>query len=648
MLNPDGTLTHSASYTVGDFYYGRNGFEMGRSVIRNTSGFTSSFFDDTFRVIGDFSFQHTNSDEFRRRVQVPYSKAPGVIEYVGTQYNDIRNTIDRTNYIATNLYGEYDNWFGENHYLKVMLGSNYEESTFQRLRAERNGLILEDGRDLNLALGQSILTGGGYEKWRIFGGFYRLNYIFGDRYLFEFNGRYDGSSKFPEDQRYAFFPSVSVGWRISQEPFWGIPHNIVSDLKLRASYGSLGNGSISSYAFLETFSISQSGRILNGIQPMRTSNPSVLPQGLTWETSTTRNFGMDLSMASGRLQFTGDMYVRETTDMYTIGMTLPATFGATSPRGNYADLRTTGWETMLAWRNRFSLVNRPFNYNIRVTLADYQAEILKYNNPDKFLNDYYEGMKMGEMWGFVTEGFFTSQEEIAAHADQSRYRSTSWGEIMPGDIKLRDVDGDGFITPGDNTYNNPGDRVIIGNTTPRYTFSLNLGGDWNNFFLSVFFQGVGKQDWYPRYESNIFWGQYNRPYGDIPKWHLNEGIIWSEENPNSFFPRYVSRLANRSGAILREQQSGYVMNAAYIRMKNLQFGYNLPSTLISRVGMRSARVYMTMDNFWTWSPLYRTVDNIDVENATAPSDQLFTSSNAGDGYNYPMLKSISLGLNVTF
>ncbi|MFO7258434.1 MAG: SusC/RagA family TonB-linked outer membrane protein, partial [Bacteroidota bacterium] len=319
MLNPDGTLTHSAAYTVGDFYLGKNGIDTKRNIIRNTTGFESRFLNDKVRVFGNFTFQNIVNNEFTRRVQVPYSKAPGVIEYVGTQYNDIRNVDTRTNYNATNVYGEYENTFSEVHYFKAMAGVNYEQSIYNRNLVQRNGLIFEDAEDINLALGQSILTEGGYEKWRILGGFARINYIFKDRYLLEFNGRYDGSSKFPTNEQYAFFPSISAGWRVSEESFWPVSQKVISNFKIRASYGSLGNGNIESYLFQETFSITQSGRILNGIRPQKTSRPSVLPEGLTWETATTRNFGIDLEMVSGKLQLSADAYVRKTTDMYTIG-----------------------------------------------------------------------------------------------------------------------------------------------------------------------------------------------------------------------------------------------------------------------------------------------------------------------------------------
>src|SRR5690606_38707880 len=319
MLNPDGTLTHSAAYTVGDFYLGKNGIDTRRNIIRNTTGFEARVLDANVRVFVNFTFQSIFNNEFTRRVQVPYSKAPGVIEYVGTQYNDIRNVDARTNYNATNVYGEYENTFSNVHYFKAMAGVNYEQSVYERNLVQRNGLIFEDAEDINLALGQSILTEGGYEKWRILGGFARVNYIFKDRYLLEFNGRYDGSSKFPANEQYAFFPSISAGWRVSEESFWPISPKVISNFKIRASYGSLGNGNIESYLFQETFGISQSGRILNGIRPQKTSRPSVLPEGLTWETATTRNFGVDFEMIGGKLQLTADAYVRKTTDMYTIG-----------------------------------------------------------------------------------------------------------------------------------------------------------------------------------------------------------------------------------------------------------------------------------------------------------------------------------------
>ncbi|KQS37187.1 SusC/RagA family TonB-linked outer membrane protein [Pedobacter sp. Leaf194] len=649
IFNPDGSLTFAAAYTVGDFIYGKNGIDTRRQVFRNITGLRTNFFNNKFRVNADFTFRNTNNNIEQKRVQVPYSNTRGVTAYVGTTTNDLLFDNRETQYLATNIYAEYENRFGNDHYLKAMAGYNYEQSTYNRIAVQRNGIIFEDAKDLNLALGQSISTGGGYEQWAILGGFSRLNYSYKDRYLLEVNARYDGSSKFPSNQRYGFFPSVSAGWRINKESFWNVSDKLISDFKLRGSYGSLGNGNIASYAFQEIFNINQSGVILNGVRPQTTRIPAVLPDGLTWETSTTTNFGLDLTMLSGRLSFTGDAYVRKTTDMFTFGLTPPAVFGADVPKGNYADLTTRGWEVSVSWNDKIGQSEKPFRYNVRLTLSDNKTKIDKYNNPDKLLSDYYEGQTLGEIWGYETEGFFIDDADIASHAKQDpQMRASPTGKWFPGDIKLKDLNGDGFINVGENKVGKSGDRRIIGNSAPRYLYGVNLGADWHNFSFSVFFQGVGKQQWYPSTETEMFWGQYNRPYNNIPTFHL--GNMWTPQNTDAYFPRTMSRAASsNTNRTLGVAQTRYLQNVAYVRMKNLQVGYNLPSKWINRIGMRSAKVFFSGENLFTYSPMYKIVKHtIDVENAV-PSDQdLNSGSTNGDGYNYPLMKSYSFGVNVGF
>jgi TonB-linked SusC/RagA family outer membrane protein len=649
MFNPDGTLTTGAVYSVGDFWYGKNGIDIDKGIFRNKTSFATNFFGDKFRIKGDFTISNVNNNSETKRVPVPYSSKPGVILYVGTATNDLQNSLQKTRYLSSNLYTEYENTFNSAHYLKILVGYNYEQSTFESLAVTRNGLIFSDATNINLALGQAITPVGGYEKWAILGGFSRLNYSYKDRYLIEVNARYDGSSKFPADQRYAFFPSVSAGWRISKENFWKVSPKIISNLKIRASYGSLGNGNINSYVYQKQYSITQASIILNGVLPQYTSVPSVLPDGITWETSTTSNIGLDFSMLSDRLTFAGDMYIRNTTNMFAIGMTLPAFFGATAPKGNYADLQTKGWELTLSWRDKFNIASKPLNYDFRFTLADNRSEITRYNNPDKLLSDYYVGQVVGEIWGYTTEGFFTDQADIDSHAKQSpQMRASPTNIWAPGDIKLQDLNGDGFVNIGTNRVSDPGDRKVIGNSAPHFTYGINMGADWDNFFLSLFFQGVGKQDWYPSTESEYFWGQYNRPYNNIPIWHL--GNMWTPENTDAYFPRTMSRAA--SSNVNRElgvAQTRYLQNIAYIRLKNIQFGYNLPQKLISKIGASGLRIYFSGEDLWSYSPLYKLVgkEQFDVEN-TGPRDQLSRPGSGGDGFNYPMLKSYSFGLSVVF
>ena len=650
IFNPDGSLSFSAAYTVGDFIYGKNGIDTNNKVLKNTTGFTASFLENKLHVRGDFTFRNTDKAETQRRVPVPYSIYEGETVELSTKYNDLQENTMRTEYIATNLYADYEETFNDAHYFKGMVGYNYEQSTYKSLSVQRNGLLLDESENINLALGDAITTSGGYNKWRVAGGFFRLNYAFKDRYLLEVNGRYDGSSKFPTDEQWAFFPSVSGGWRVSEEAFWKVNPNVFSNLKVRASYGSLGNGNVAPYSFLELLGISTSGRVLNGMKNKYTSAPGVMPDGLTWETATTTDVGLDFGMLNNRLQFTGDYYIRKTTDMYTVGKTLPDVFGASSPKGNYADMTTKGWEITLTWRDRFTLAEKPFNYEVRATLSDYISTIDRYNNQTGNLNDYYEGKRVGEIWGYVTEGLFKDQADIDSHADQTLIQSSSKRITYPGDVKIKDLNGDHVIDYGNNTLEDHGDKKVIGNALPRYSYSVNLSGDWNNFFLSAFFQGVGKQDWYPSSEC-IFWGQYNRPYNNMPTWH--EDNYWTEDNQGAYLPRY----AGYNESLKSTPQTRYLQNVAYIRLKNLQVGYTLPQQIVSKARMQNVRVYISAENLWCLSPLYKHTRDLDVTNIYG-SDADLTDADAsaglnnkhgsGDGNSYPQMKSVSLGLSVTF
>lgn len=654
IFNPDGSLSFSAAYSVGDFIYGKNGIDTNNKVLKNTTGFTASFLEDKLHLRGDFTFRNTDQGKTERRVPVPYSQYEGKTILLSEKYNDLQETTDRTEYMAMNLYTDYENTFNEAHYFKGMIGYNYEQSQNKVLAVRRNGLLFENSENINLALGDAITTSGKYNKWRIAGGFFRMNYAFKDRYLLEVNGRYDGSSKFPTDQQWAFFPSVSGGWRVSEESFWKVNPDIFSNLKVRASYGSLGNGNVSPYSYLELLNIVNSDRVLNGQKYQYTSAPAVLPDGLTWETATTTDIGMDFSMLNNRLQFNGDYYIRKTQNMYTAGVTLPEIFGADSPKGNYADMTTRGWELTLTWRDQFTLAEKPFSYEVRGTLSDYFSTIDKFNNYDENgdmkLDNYYKGMRVGEIWGYITEGLFKDQAEIDRHADQTLIQSSNNRVTYPGDVKIKDLNEDGVINYGANKVGDHGDKTIIGNSLPRFSYSLNLSGDWNNFFVSAFFQGVGKQDWYPSGEC-IFWGQYNRPYNNMPTWH--QGNYWTEENTDAYLPRY----AGYNNSIKGTTQSRYLQNVAYIRLKNLQVGYTLPKQMVAKARLQNVRVYLSAENLWCWSPLYKHTRDLDVTNIYG-SDAELTSANmssglngdrgSGDGNSYPQMTSLSLGLSVTF
>ena len=670
LFNPDGTMTYSAVYTVGDLLYGRSGITTKNSNLKNTTTFNAKFLGDRLRVNGDFTYQQKTQEKTKKQVRSPYARSADAngeskIEYITGTYSNLAETTDHTNYLATNLFAEFEETFAEKHYFKAMAGWNYEKSSFKRIYAYNDDLLTDDVDNMNLVMGtdnRSITS-----QWKAYqfgGAFFRLNYAFDDRYLLEVNGRYDGSSRFPSDERWAFFPSASVGWRISQEPWWNVKSEHISNAKVRFSWGSLGNAAgLSNYQYIQTLGISKSDYILDGLRQNYMSSPAALPGNLTWETATTYDIGADLGFFDNRLTVSGDYYIRKTTDMIVNGPTVPDVFGASSPKGNYADMSTYGYELSLEWRDGFDLAGKRFNYSIKGTLADYYSVIDRFNNANMSLSEYanqsldknyYEGMRIGEIWGFVSNGLWQDQagidaaEAAAKAAGQSYYnplmQTSKTYKLYPGDIKFEDLNGNGYIDRGQNTVDDPGDRKIIGNEEPRYIYSFTLSADWNNIWVSAFFQGVGKQDWYPSNEASTFWGQYNRPYNQMPSWHVDN--YWTPENPDAFLPRYTGYYAPFYGGH-KNANTRYLMNAAYLRLKNIQVGYNLPSEWIKKLHLTNVGIYLSGENLFTWSPLYKYSKDVNVSNI-GESDKDLTSSNSGDGYNYPMMKSFSIGLNVTF
>lgn len=640
LKNPDGTLTENASIVFGSFISGNNHSDLNRLQVRNTSRFTASFLKDKLRISGDYTFRRLMEVETRLYTPVLYSKVPGKILERGE--NKMNEADDKTNYIGANIFAEYTQDFGK-HNFKGLVGYNYENSLLTSRFLQRDGLINPALPDFSLMNGQNFLIRGGGNEWTVLGGFFRLNYNYAEKYLFEINGRYDGTSKFPQEQQFGFFPSASAGWRISDEPFWEFAKSVVPDFKLRISYGSLGNGNISPYQFAETMSVNQLNMVINGVKPNYTQNPGVIPAGLTWEKSTSTNIGADIGFLNNRLTTSFDVYTRNTTDMFTVGLPLPGVFGASVPKGNYADLKTKGWELSLAWRDQTS-GEKSLRYDFRFILSDNESHITKFNNPLGLINTYYEGMRIGDIWGFETEGFFVDDADIANHADQSYIRVSAANTPMPGDIKFRDLNNDGVIDLGKSTVDDPGDRKIIGNSAPRYQFGFNTNIDWNNFFVSAFLQGVGQRDFWPGRDNSLFWGPYNRPYS----WHPEDVVnnMWSEENPDAYFPRLRGYVALNARAELTEQQSKYLQNVAYVRLKNFTVGYTIPLPLVSRIGISNARIFLTGQNLWTYSPMFKITRNLDPEVIEGGDPEM--NPNTGNGMAYPMLKTYTLGINVTF
>lgn len=500
--------------------------------------------------------------------------------------------------------------------------------------------------DLELATGDMLVGGGAYD-YALFGAFFRANYDFNDRYLIEVNGRYDGTSRFKSGMRYGFFPSVSAGWRLSEESFFEKAKDVVNNLKIRASFGSLGNQAVNSskpnyYPYIETMNTSLSSWLIDGQKTQNVSSPNPIIDNLTWEKATTVNVGVDLSFLNSRLNVSGDAYVRNTTDMLVPGKTLPAVYGAASPQQNAGDLRTKGYELVVSWKDQFDLKGKPFNYGVSFVLGDAVSEITRYDNPNKLLANHYEGKRFGEIWGYRIDGFFKTDEEAANWKIDQKLVNTQiqkapgeWGHLRAGDLKFRDLNGDGVISPGKKTADDPGDMEIIGNSEPRYNYGLNLNASWNGFDVSAFFQGIGRRDWYPSANADKFWGPYSRPYFSFTPKNFND-LVWTPENPDAYFPLLRGYTALNSGGCLRDPNDKYIQNIGYLRLKNLVIGYTLPDRWMKKVFVQHCRLYVSGENLLTWTPFV--TDYIDPEQPVADSN----------GRSYPMSKTFSVGLDITF
>ena len=641
LLNPDGTMTIVGAYSVGDFYYGKSKSIAKQNFIRNTIGFNASVIKNKLNLKGDFSYLYTNTQEERKFFPVPYSINEG--EIINGGPNSLSTSTSTENYYVGNLYADYAQKFG-NHNVKVLGGWNLELNQVKNMFAQRDGLLVDNLPDFNLATGLNYkLTGGGNE-WGIVGVFYRVNYDYKGKYLIEFNGRYDGSSKFPESQRFGFFPSASAGWRISEEKFMEGTRGWLDELKVRGSYGSLGNGNIDPYTFMQTIGAGTSSYIMNNAFTNYIQKPTVVPDGLTWEKATTIDFGLDMAFVRRRLNLNVDWYRRNTTGMITPGQPLPGVFGAAEPKGNFADLKTTGWEVSLSWNDQI-LMHKPLTYGLRLTLADNISYITDFYNPNNLLSTYYKGQRLGEIWGLETLGFFESVDDIQKHADQSYIVVSNNNKPLPGDLKFKDRNGDGKVNIGKNTVEDPGDQGIIGNSSIRFPYGITGDVGWNNFSLTVFFQGVGKRDWFPSTEAAYFWGQSNRVYSFLPAFNLNR---WTEENPSqdAYFPRYRGYSALSGTRELAIKQTRYLQNASYIRLKNITLGYLLPAGLLSKLRLTSCRIYFTGQNLWTHSPMYNVTKNFDPEVIEGSDPEI--NKTQGDGFSYPMQKSYTVGLNLSF
>ena len=664
LKNPDGSWVYTTPMISGN-YNVANGRHI---VYGNDKNFNMDKYNDfqnttelkftpvkQFNITANFTYRNYTTSYTNRQTKFDYRVYPGAdIQYYtsGAGEDKLTENIKRYNYLSGNVFATFEETWKDAHHLTVMAGLNAETWANKNVKALGKNLLSEDLNDLNLIapdVDGNVLTevGGGQNAYSLLGVFARVNYDYKGRYLFEASARYDGTSRFAAGSRWGLFPSGSIGWRISEEPFFAPAKKVVNNLKLRASYGSLGNQNVGYYAHLRTISLNYFSNYTFGegsTKPKYSSLSNPVSSGLTWETTQQSNIGLDMTMFNNRLEFTAEAYIRDTKNMLTDGDALPGVFGADPPKANSADLRTKGYELSLSWRDQFNLAGHPFGYSVRATMSDFRSHITKFDNPTyTFGKSYYEGMRLGDIWGFVVDGLFATDEEAKQYTsevlDCSYINGRMTGGFLAGDLRFVDLDGDKVLGIGSNTVDKPGDRKILGNSLPSLQYGMTFAFDWLGFDVSAFFQGTGNHYWYPHGFNMNFWGCYSYSYVSF----LQRDFIqrcWSEENPDAYFPR--PRSYSATGGELSKVNSRYLQNVRYLRFKNLTVGYTLPKKWLDKVRVDKVRIYFTGENLHYWSPLKKNCLYVDPESAFS------RSSDVDNHMSYTWQKTMMFGIDITF
>ncbi len=553
---------------------------------------------------------------------------------------------ERERYQSINLYTNYLFTVADAHNFTLMAGYQEEDLGYSYMKNAITGLYSTTNPNVGMGTGDKTVVDT-RNGWATRGFFGRVNYDYEGRYLIELNGRYDGSSRFAKNSRWGFFPSASLGWNISREKFMMSLEKVVSNLKLRGSYGLLGNqAGAGLYTFAATMDLNNAlgNYIFADGRNMFTKSPLVVNPNTTWEKVESKNIGLDFGFFNNSLTGSFDVFQRDTKDMLGPGDAFPDFFGAAAPKTNNARMRNRGWELVLNYRGK---IGKDIDYSIGGSLSDATAVVTEYAGtidpitkketyPDP-ANTWYKGKKAGEIWGYRASGLIQTQQEADAYNaayDMSFISGKPW---EPGDVKYLDLNDDKKVNKGTNKLGDMGDMTVIGNTTPRYQYTINGSISWKGVTVSAMFQGVGKRDWDPG-TGAYFWG--SGPYAQVTvfKEHLD---YWTENNKGAYYPKpYI----HTAGGVVpfRDKtmttSDRYLQSGAYCRLKNLTVSYEIPTAWTTQVGLQKVQVFFSGENLLTFTPLK---GMFDPEAIYAK-----TSYTAEGGKNYPMNKVVSFGLVV--
>lgn len=532
--------------------------------------------------------------------------------------------------LTTQFLLDYNKTLGKVHDLSALLGvsneSNTQDSNQAILKYADNELGTPAADGLSEFDPSSYNTPKGTVKTSINSLFGRLGYSYTDRYYTEFSFRYDGSSKFAKDVRWGFFPSVSAGWRLSQEKFMKVYREKVGDLKFRASYGILGNQNVGNYKYLTTYTINTNVYGF-GKQPVSGVNFSFANPALKWERSANLNVGIDASFFKNALSVSADWFTQTTSDIL-MPPEVPAIYGGAVATENTGTMKNRGWELTVNYKFETGNVFHRLNFN----LSDAKNEVTDFpddriNTSNQYCTIIREGYPLNSYFGLKVAGLFQSEEEIAESA------LPSGAKVQPGDVKYEDVDKNGVID--DN------DRQILGNAFPRYTFGFKYNLQWKGLDFSVMIQGVGKREMMLR-------GEKISPFqADFTTTMFTHQLdFWTPDNRDAQWPRLTA-----SGSSSNNNNYGmitdlYMLDAAYLRVKNIQIGYRLPEKLVKKVGLSKARLFMNAENPFTFSATkFFNPESSEFGNSMGG---LNGASGGNFGREYPSLQYYGFGINLEF
>ena len=536
----------------------------------------------------------------------------------------------KNDYFNGRYYAEYSRIFAEKHDVKLIAGLDLEVNKYHNLSGTKKDLISNQVPTINTATNDKPTLYSGYTHWATMGSFARLNYAYDGRYLLEVSLRTNGSSRFIGDKRWATFPSFSAGWNIANEKFFEPLKSTVSMLKLRGSWGTLGNTEVQALYpwFLSQPVGTANSAWLVGGERLNTSNaPGIVSNSLTWERIESWNLGLDFAAFNNRLQGTLEYFNRTTRDMVGPPAPLPFTLGVGQPQVNNATLVSKGWEAELKWRDQIGKVN----YGLRLVLSDDIQTVTQYYNPTGTLSTWYSGRRMGEFWGYTTRGIAKTNDEMNEHLKSNQ---PAWGNNwQAGDIMYKDLNGDGKVNGGASTLADHGDLRKLGYNVPRYKFGFNADVTWRDIDFSFFLQGIGRRDWFDNSPYSVGATSHGQWQSVGFKEHWDFFRPEGDPNGANLNARFPRPLFSQGGKNM-QTQSRYVVNAAYLRIKNIQLGYTLPASLSKKIGISRMRVYTSADNLVTFTKLPKIFD---------PEA---TGGDWGPGKIYPLQRTISFGLNV--